>query len=68
MKGKDIRCPRCGEGVVDVAPDFDFASRGLFDSVMESWSMATCRKGHVVGVRTERTAEGPMRAWVEVVP
>lgn len=59
MKAGDVKCPKCGAGFADVAPDYELDPSerfgGLPSSVpMRADVMGTCRSGHMVWVRAER--------------
>lgn len=58
MKGKDVRCPECGSGLVDVAPDYDLGGDGaswLYDSISAMWTEGTCANGHKLMMHWART-------------
>lgn len=53
MKGADVKCPMCGAGLADVAPDFDLAGGGAdeFGSCTQMVCDVTCRGGHKLMTR-----------------
>lgn len=67
MKGKDVRCPKCGEGTDEIAPDHDTNPRTsgelLFSIPTQRTTVALCRNGHRLWI--EGRKEG--RGWSERV-
>ena len=55
MKGKDLKCPTCGAGAVDVAPDFDLSPGLLAVMCSTQW---TCSAGHTNMIDVAQTSEG----------
>lgn len=52
MIASEVRCPECGKGFMDVAPDFDVTPR-LDDSVVRMSLVKTyghCEGGHLLTV------------------
>jgi hypothetical protein len=46
MKGRDLKCPKCGGDAIDVAPDLDLTQRGEFSLACQTWSAFRCAAGH----------------------
>ena len=46
MKGSDLKCPRCGEGAADVAPDFEMDMSGNGTCITTAAVLWTCTNGH----------------------
>ncbi len=49
MKARDVKCPKCGEGLRDVAPNYEFRSprRDEFPALANYTEMfCHCRGGH----------------------
>lgn len=56
MKAGDIRCPACGEGLRDVAPDYELAwsDELSLDPTTTKATQAACTNGHRVIVTATR--------------
>lgn len=71
MLGRDLKCPRCGAGVVDIAPDYDLDPQcggGLLPLLRQD-SLGTCANGHGVMVSARVPAvSGPTAFSVENIP
>ncbi len=55
MRGKDLRCPTCKGGAVDVAPDFDLDPGPNAVMCSTQW---TCEQGHKNMIDVASTTEG----------
>lgn len=70
MKGADVKCPKCGAGVVDIAPDYEFDPNAIFGRqvAVESHSIATCANGHGMWITANAHRDGqPTTFTVEPV-
>jgi hypothetical protein len=67
MTGAEIRCPKCGAGAADVAPDYDLDAAFADDAlvpVAQAWEEVTCTGGHTLCLHRE--TETPWAALPQV--
>jgi hypothetical protein len=60
MTGADLKCPTCGAGAIDVAPEFELDPVALDLLPSKSWGISWhCASGHawISGVRSKRGFE-----------
>lgn len=51
MKAGDVKCPQCGTGLKDVAPDYEFGrATSTFIPLRDVKILAHCHRGHRVGI------------------
>lgn len=61
MKAHEVKCPKCGAGLADVAPDFEMGTGSGTDLMSPSWitdTIGTCRLGHMICVTAVRRENG----------
>src|SRR3954464_4040935 len=60
MKAADVKCPKCGLGMSDVAPDRDMGTSAT-DPMSPAWmtdTIGSCPKGHMILVTAIRGESG----------
>lgn len=59
MKASDVKCPKCGEGFVDIDPDYNIGRNGEMDSLLRGVRVnGHCRNGHRLDVEARFSPNG----------